>query len=464
MQLRWSSAAGKSKSKSNHSKNGVHQLLEEWTQSRHPSSSGKSGSSRTTVDLRRKFARYDVNDVGLIYLSEFKALLEELGVPPTFERIAQYCEEYNIEPSATSRVISYEEFEEWWSIGRKSMTFVLQRTVDDSSGTGNNNEPPHQDSVVCYRGQDTTTTVSGLQPNRLYQFRLRQVGSTSHSALSRPLSILTCPSTPLTLGTVYVGLNELVLRCYGGQNGAERYRIEAKVVSELKSSTKGTTRSSSSSLRNDSWQVVSSDPSDDDDHGSLAILKNLCPDTTYELRLQALNYEQRASGYTQVTQISTQTKSEYVALTPKRASEGFTIECRGDVVTGDTIVFTEAILHGSDKTEIGDRTIAGRVLGRKDASVKIHILWCVVELLDDDDSRSSREHQLIRDAVTYRSDKHLRRHELFRTPWVHESARYRSSWIKVQHMSSLVDEPECIEFDADEDNVEEDSDEDIVLA
>ena len=73
------------------------------------------------------------------------------------------------------------------------------------------------------------------------------------------------------------------------------------------------------------------------------ITTGLDADTAYAFKVAALN-RQYARGEASIpVQIVTKRSKDDIDTTPDNVEEVFTIECTGDVVTGDTIVFTERV-------------------------------------------------------------------------------------------------------------------------
>ncbi len=97
----------------------------------------------------------------------------------------------------------------------------------------------------------------------------------------------------------------------------------------------------------------------------------------------------------------------------------FTIDCTGDVVAGDTILFAEAVFAGSYRRPrfVGERRVAARVLrdgyggAKQQHSFTLEILW------------SDGVEPLAAGARTVRKGRNLYRRGTRRLPWPDESAR-----------------------------------------
>lgn len=412
----------------------ITRILKEWAQ--------ETSLDDGCVDFRAKFERYDVDRSSFIELPEFKTLLEELGVPATEERLAAYMEEFDTDSDGK---ISFQEFTRWWN--KTDVQYVLKRDSGRqdrsesglvSSSTSSTQRLPamtsvltaNQMSVVSYRGKDTWTVVNGLEANTQYAFRLRIVSSHASSQLSDVLEVWTAPHAPSCAGVICVMATTAQLCWYPGVNGAHRFVVECKFVETLvsggESSRRAAASTKSSSARAGDWTKVYEGAE------SLTTVTDLVPNTVYRIRVFALNRVGIASEQSTVAQFCTQSKDEERAtgavLRPANAVDHFTIECceEGDIVAGDTILFSERIVRsetgkvvgeesssrssatslsrtaalntssvysvasaiGSAGEPIGERTVAARVV-----SVKLHekygnvvtmvVVWCTVQLYDD---------------------------------------------------------------------------------
>jgi hypothetical protein len=165
---------------------------------------------------------------------------------------------------------------------------------------------------------------------------------------------------------------------------------------------------------------------------SITTVSDLVPNTVYRVRVFALNRVGIRSDQSTVTQFCTQSKDEErvagAILRPSNAAGHFTIECcdDGDIVLGDTILFSERIyrsesgkivdedssarskgtsmnanasiystgsvsarsLAGASSEPVGERTVAARVVGVKPHDrygnvITMVVVWCTVQLYDD---------------------------------------------------------------------------------
>lgn len=415
----------------------ITRILKEWAQ--------ETSLDDGCVNFRAKFDRYDVDNSSYIELPEFKTLLEELGVPATEERLAAYMEEFDTDNDGK---VSFKEFTRWWN--KTDVQYVLKRdhgktedSVTSLSSSLSTQKLPtsslstNQMSVVSYRGKDTWTVVNGLEANAQYNFRLRIVSSHASSQLSEVLEVWTAPNAPSCAGIIAACSSSAQVCWYPGVNGAHRYIVECKFIETLAGGGESSRRGSSTKAQS----VVGLNPGTGkandwtkvyEGSESITTITELVANTVYRIRVFALNRMGFLSEQSTVSQFCTQSREEERAtgamLRPSNAADHFTIECceDGDIVLGDTILFSERIFRsetgrvvgeessrsGTGTTArtamnnssiysvasysgsslgsepIGERTVAARVVG-----VKVHekygnvvtmvVVWCTVQLYED---------------------------------------------------------------------------------
>lgn len=387
----------------------ITRILKEWAQ--------ETSLDEGTVDFRAKFDRYDVDKSEFIDLPEFRTLLEELGVPPSDERLAAYMAEFDTDKDGK---ISFAEFTRWWN--KTDVQYVLKRDsgrkdTDDvallpSSSLG-------QMNVVSYRGLDTSTIVSGLEPNTRYSFRLRTVSSHASSQLSDVLEVWTPPSAPSCAGVITVLSNCVQIGWFPGAKGASKFIVETKCIETLPSSDLKRLSSSSLVKATSSGDWVRAYEGSD----RVTILSDLLPNTVYRVRVFALNGVGIRSDQSTVAQFCTLSKDEErssgAILKPSNAASHFTIECCevGDVVMGDTVLFSERLVRGENgkimgqdanqrgglsasasvyslattggsSEPVGERTVAARVVGiaqhdKYGNVLTMVVVWCTVQLYEE---------------------------------------------------------------------------------
>ena len=336
-------------------------------------------------------------------------LLKDLGVEPTEERIN---EAFSLFDTDGDGVISFDEFSKWWcrddvsytikrsealipnlpttlssgGVGGATQSQVLKsRAVDGSSRAktptrqsragdirqsrvstsskqmgsalvnANINNPVSNVpvSIISYRGSSKHTEIAGLEPNSMYHFRMRYVGSRSNSVLSPPLIVntLTLPCEAPTL--VHLTSNTVRVKWYPPPFGAYKYTIQ------LKSNTGVVPKASSS-------QIVASSSSLDDGWVSMFtgqetfwICTTLAPDTSYSVRVVGVNFQGANGIPSDPSHFRTYSRNDTsMILTPKNANSSFSIECTGDVCVGDVILLTER-LYSKKKSISEDSEVQG---------------------------------------------------------------------------------------------------------
>jgi Ca2+-binding EF-hand superfamily protein len=390
----------------------ISRLLKEWAQE----TSFDDGS----VDFRARFDRLDADKSGYIELPEFRALLAELGVAPSDERLAAYLAEFDTDADGR---ISFSEFARWWN-RTDDVQYVLKRDRgqpgDQELGVVSSSSSSSSEmAVVSYRGKDTSAVVAGLEPNTLYRFRLRVVSAHASSQLSDALELWTVPAAPTCPGRISVSCTSALLRWHAGALGAYRFVLECRLVETLPSTGGGdiqTGAGRSAAVNSGGWTRVyeGSEP--------VAAVSELLPSTVYRVRVVALNRVGGMSEQSTVTQICTPSSREEERaggggpLRASNAAEHFTVECAevGDLVRGDAVLFCERLYrsNGVDSragqpgkslatssvhsvssaaggmVAIGERTVAARVVGAKTDDkhgrvLSMVVLWSTAQLYDD---------------------------------------------------------------------------------
>jgi hypothetical protein len=455
----------------------VSRLLKEWAQ--------ETSLDDGAVDFKARFDRYDVDGSGYLELPEFQTLLSELGVPPTPERLAAYLAAFDLDSDGK---ISFPEFARWWT--QPDVHYVLKRDAGCRDGEEDEVQVPGTSKademrLVCYRGSDAATVVSGLEPNTRYRFRLRVVGAHAASALSEALTICTAPSAPTCIGRIEVGHDSAQVRWHPGGGGAARYGVDCKRIETL------TPRSSCNDGPSE-WRRVY------EGREPLAFVRDLQPETVYRLRVFAINSDGVPSAQSMVSQLCTTSKEgaqrrTRLARRPAGAADYFTIECgpeEGDLVLGDTVLFCERLMRRSTDADrfsrpssglaqasvysvasssggaeaVGERTIAAKVVGvsrhpRHGNVLALTVVWCTVQLYNVESATASRRggtsvsgrkraasihtssrelaamasadgYALATDLKISRPERNLYRFDTFRAEWEDEAARYPSTWDK----------------------------------
>ncbi|CEG35159.1 protein tyrosine receptor type [Plasmopara halstedii] len=445
----------------------ISRLLKEWAQ--------ETSLDDGAVDFKVRFDRYDVDGSGYLELPEFQTLLSELGVPPTPERLAAYLAAFDLDSDGK---ISFSEFARWWT--QSEVHYVLKRDAgcrdQEVQATGTTNADEMR--LVCYRGSESITTVNGLEPNTRYRFRLRVVGAHASSALSEALTICTAPSVPTCVGRVEVGFDKALVCWHPGPGGATRYIVDCKRIECL------TKQAVTFNENASEWRRAY------EGREPLAYIRELQPETVYQVRVFALNSSGISSAQSTISQLCTVSKEcaqrrARLVKRPSGAADYFTIECgpeEGDIVLGDTVLFCERLMRRNNDADrslksnlnlaqasdysvcsstggaevVGERNIAAKVVGisqdrRQGNVLALCVLWCTVQIYDVESSKvaSSRggyrkqnvsftrsseasvdSFSLAPDLKISRRERNLYRFDTFRAKWEDEAARYPGSWDK----------------------------------
>lgn len=403
-------------------------------------------------------------------------------------------------------IISLTEFTKWWK--KHDVTYVLKwdngtpESLLSSSGGRVPGRPSFteveyfkqdnagKDITSCYfkinDGSDKGTTkrmknVSEylLEPNTVYRFSLRYRARRSYSPLSRELQICTPPGQPTQPAVVSVRAREVTLKWYPGLGGAAfKYVILYKKLGKINSSGKLSAKLTDINS-NDGWEKCY------EGSNTLArITTGLDAETAYAFKVSALNRQYSRGEASIPVQIVTKRSRDEIDTTPDNVEEIFTIECTGDVVTGDTIVFTERVYgivgknatslqkenrrqkdstnrskskgshwrppssnnsrlsvessgsirlsqsidgSGGKKEFITERTIAAVVFKESEIDdnrkLSMQVVWCVTSKNTD----LAKSKIIKPGAIISRDENHLREFEVLRCQWAQENARWTSS-------------------------------------
>jgi hypothetical protein len=371
----------------------VQKMLGDWTGS-HEADKGVS------VDI--VFAKYDLDRSGSIDAKELENVLKDLGVEVSDERVR---EAFSVLDKNGDGTISYEEFGQWWRRDeviytikrsepilpsntistqedlRASATSIIstgsQRSASrgrlrNSATTGGLGAVPEDRSVagsvarsqqpivnknvgdkkqvalpiVSYRGTDCRADIAGLEPNRLYHFKLRYTGSRSNSILSPSLVIMTLPVPPSTPLVCYVSAMTLRIKWYAPEFGAYKYILQLKSPAIRRNAD----------MSEDGWVTVFSG------HDTYFTSTTMTPDADYEARVFAVNCQGNMSEPSKICTFTTLRREDTsTALTPKNMDTYFTVPCTGDIVVGDIILFSERLYK--KQVEIADIPTGGSVRG-----------------------------------------------------------------------------------------------------
>jgi len=178
----------------------------------------------------------------------------------------------------------------------------------------------------------------------MYRFT---VAFRSHRASSPPsteLHIMTPPGPPTQPVAVHTGAREATLKWYPGAGGAAyKYQVYVqKVASRLGGGTTRGTKNGGKNGKNASgnrnW-----DKCYEGSDTVCRITDKLEPDSMYNFKVVAMNRQYVNGDASLPTQVCTVRKQDEMACTRDTVDDMFTIDCTGDVVTGDTVLFTERV-------------------------------------------------------------------------------------------------------------------------
>lgn len=463
----------------------VNKLLNDWA--------GNHDGADGGVSIELAFAKYDANHNGDIDAKELGVMLADLGVDPTTERLAEAFHMLDVNGDG---VISFEEFSEWWR--RDDVTYTIKRSETLAAGTkslrdsfdAKNSVDVRKSGglkaiaeggmtskvgcpITVYRGSKTRYEVAGLEPNRLYHFRLRLMGSRCNSHLSNPVVLMTAPRAPGQPVLLDVGSTHARIKFYSPAGGAYKFAVQlrnmkARVTSATQDPTPG---------GNTGWITVF--------NGQETVWQSttMVSDTNYEVRVLGLNYQGTMGQPSPALAFATLPRSDKVkGIARADHDTAFTIECSGDICVGDTLLITEqlfvkdsaknatleqasrssAVSRGKDGTVrldmsvtsmqgsvllppgayIGDRTIAAIVVkdnyrtGRDGIAAKNLVprnhkkfgrcrhVWLEV-IWQRASSEACKPFELKSGEVIERSQSVLEEYEVYRKPWKDEAKRIR---------------------------------------
>jgi hypothetical protein len=190
----------------------------------------------------------------------------------------------------------------------------------------------------CFRGAQRSCQITGLEPNSLYHFRLRATNPCSFSTLSPSLQIMTAPCTPHAPVTIEGQQRSVRLKWYAGPGGAHKFLLQQQFVEALDAKFDRSAAAFAKRMEGQkSWATVY------DGIETVATVLSLYPNSVYRFRVQSINKLGVGSAFSEATQVSTEQREGQIELRPSNAEEVFTIECNGDVVAGDTILFQERL-------------------------------------------------------------------------------------------------------------------------
>ena len=284
-------------------------LFAEWT---------KSGGSDSDggVNLEMAFSEFDSSRNGTVEGSDLYRLLQGLGVQSNEDRLREAWEVLDNGDGS----VEFSDFEGWWT--SKEISYLVKQ----------------DDGITSYRGSRNSTEITGLKPNKIYNFRLRLSSSNSYSKFSNPLEVCTLPLPPNSPTIIAVTDTTVLLKLYYGDGGGSKFQLQRKLIKVLSSSRKA--HSAAKKYIEEGWVSTY--------EGSNGLVKcgNMLSNCIYQFRAKAINVKGGSGAWSDV--VLSNTSENRVVLRAASAPEVFTIECTGDVVTGDLILFTERLFKEKD--------------------------------------------------------------------------------------------------------------------
>jgi len=470
LKLAWDPAAvfGMGLSQRDHKKQSIERILSSWTQ--------EGADDEGAVSLAHAFRRLesyrnlngDSEAYEVIALSDVEPLLTSLGLDGSDE-----LKRAEVMASAEGDTISLEVLRQWWE--GEHVVYEVRRDEgcpENGLSLSASETRPRVADTLCYRGSSKdgrSCVVAGLEPNFMYKFSLRLSTPRAVSTTSKYLEAQTPPAAVAPPVVVYSDSKKLALKWYPGRNGAHKYAIEAQLVETL---DKGTA-AAAEKLVAQGWRVMWSGK---DNFTRLAATggsaawsgEGLLTNSVYRVRATAINTGGIAGCPSEPTLCRTSSNKPSASmprLKPENAHEHFTVECRGDIVVGDTIVCTEQLFMGrdgklakpqatstlktirfglsssvvagsgtADRVYVGERTVAARVVkdtyrsahhsaemgigrGSSGRRVRLEVIWSTVSCDE------AGAFVLKAEDVIEREEATLAEYEVFRTPWREESRR-----------------------------------------
>jgi Ca2+-binding EF-hand superfamily protein len=324
--------------------------LNDWasTKSKDGADYAEGGVGSSTV--KRMFDRYDVDGSGQLDTHELRSFLKDMGMPYDDDGVDACLIE--LDSNDDGKVSLNEFITKFWN--KHVVSYIVKRdagTTDamlamtggrvPTSGGGRKG----RGFDVCFIGREPQCTVADLAPNTMYRFTVQFRSHRASSPPSTELHIMTPPGPPTQPVAVHTGAREATLKWYPGAGGAAfKYQVYfQRVASRLGSSNDSSTKqkkkkSNSSKTLSREWEKCY--------EGSDTVCRitdKLEPDSMYNFKVIAMNRQYVCGDASLPTQVCTVRKQDEVACTRDTVDDVFSIDCTGDVVTGDTILFTERV-------------------------------------------------------------------------------------------------------------------------
>jgi Ca2+-binding EF-hand superfamily protein len=289
--------------------------------------------------VTRVFNRYDVDGSGELEQHELRAFLKDMGMPYDDDGVESCLMELDTNEDGK---VSLDEFiNKFWN--KHKVSYVVKRdagTTDAMLAITGGRVPTGGKSrfLVCFIGREPQCTVKDLIPNTMYRFAVQFRSHRAFSPPSTELHIMTPPGPPTQPVAVHTGAREATLKWYPGAGGdAYKYQVYLQRVASRLGSAAGSAEKTSKNI-NRNW-----DKCYEGSETVCRITDKLDPDSMYNFKVVAMNRQYICGDASLPTQVCTVRKQDEIACTRDTVDDVFTIDCTGDVVTGDTILFTERV-------------------------------------------------------------------------------------------------------------------------
>lgn len=219
--------------------------------------------------------------------------------------------------------------------------------------------------VISYRGTRNRCEIAGLEPNRLYHFKLRYCGARANSFLSAPFVIMTAPLKPSPPILIEITSNIARIKWYPPKYGAYKFIVQLLTLGKRQSGYVRKSATGGSQIVSAAAAAQSSGVGGDGNgdlwipvfNGSETVWMSttLSPETEYVVRVLCVNYQGAVSEPSKEVAFAT---NKYAPSSsgnaPRRGESAFNIECTGDICVGDTIIITERLFTSGTSTGTWD--------------------------------------------------------------------------------------------------------------
>eukprot|EP00949_MAST-11_sp_MAST-11-sp1_P002259 g2259.t1 len=442
--------------------------ISDWTSGDKSTEYGTIGVDRST--LKDVFSKYDKDGNGTLEAGELRHFLKDMGMPCNKNAVESCLSAMDVDKDGT---VSFPEFHEWWM--QHIITYVIlvdngvsDRALAQMGGQLPRGKPSYREFArISDDNPDKPLTRPSLEiarnqlrPNTMYRFAVRVVSRRGYSPISKPLELMTPPGVPAQPVLIEARSREATLKWWPGPGGpAFKYILFMR-------------KASGRDAGGAPWKKCYEGSS------NLARITNgLDPNSAYEFRVSAVNRQFVQGEPSIVLPVHTVRKidEQKKTITSANHIDFFTIDANGDIVTGDTILFSERVFKSisgaSDASNtrqkrppkkawgnegsvtlsqsldtpklsskfVTERTVAAVVFkestvmsnrggkGGPKRVLSLQVLWSEVSR----NSPQAKAYNLKPGAITTRVESELFEFEVLRTRWEQEDAR----WSRMEELS-----------------------------